>query len=62
MLGIRSKTNVTRRVFEACPRLAAIGAYCIGTNQIDLEAASDHGIAVFNAPYPTRVRWSNWPL
>ncbi|WP_126415805.1 phosphoglycerate dehydrogenase [Trueperella bialowiezensis] len=51
MLGIRSKTNVTRRVIEASPRLAAIGAFCIGTNQIDLEAASDHGIAVFNAPY-----------
>lgn len=51
MLGIRSKTNVTREVIETCPQLAAIGAYCIGTNQIDLEAASDHGIAVFNAPY-----------
>ncbi|MGV4374640.1 phosphoglycerate dehydrogenase [Trueperella pyogenes] len=51
MVGIRSKTNITRRVIEACPQLTAIGAYCIGTNQIDLEAASDHGIAVFNAPY-----------
>ncbi|QOQ39021.1 phosphoglycerate dehydrogenase [Trueperella pecoris] len=51
MLGIRSKTNVTREVIEACPQLAAIGAYCIGTNQIDLEAASDYGIPVFNAPY-----------
>ncbi len=51
MLGIRSKTSVTRDVIEACPQLAAIGAFCIGTNQVDLEAASDHGIAVFNAPY-----------
>lgn len=51
MVGIRSKTNITREVIEACPRLTAIGAYCIGTNQIDLEAASDHGVAVFNAPY-----------
>ncbi|QOR48423.1 phosphoglycerate dehydrogenase [Trueperella pecoris] len=51
MLGIRSKTNVTREVIEACPQLAAIGAYCIGTNQIDLEAASDYGIPAFNAPY-----------
>lgn len=51
MVGIRSKTNITRDVIEACPKLTAIGAYCIGTNQIDLEAASDHGVAVFNAPY-----------
>ncbi|MGO1593415.1 MAG: NAD(P)-dependent oxidoreductase, partial [Ancrocorticia sp.] len=51
MLGLRSKTAVTREVIEACPDLVAIGAYCIGTNQIDLEAANDHGIAVFNAPY-----------
>ncbi|MFY9262776.1 MAG: phosphoglycerate dehydrogenase [Actinomycetaceae bacterium] len=51
MLGIRSKTNVTRRVIEANPQLTAIGAFCIGTNQIDLEAASEHGLAVFNAPY-----------
>ncbi|MDK8601251.1 phosphoglycerate dehydrogenase [Trueperella bernardiae] len=51
MVGIRSKTNITRDVIEACPQLTAIGAYCIGTNQIDLEAASDHGVAVFNAPY-----------
>ena len=51
LLGIRSKTSVTREVIEACPELVAIGAYCIGTNQIDLEAANDHGVAVFNAPY-----------
>ncbi|MBE6484384.1 MAG: phosphoglycerate dehydrogenase, partial [Actinomycetaceae bacterium] len=51
MLGIRSKTNVTREVLEACPQLTAIGAFCIGTNQIDLGEASRRGIAVFNAPY-----------
>jgi D-3-phosphoglycerate dehydrogenase len=51
VLGIRSKTNVTERVLEAADRLLAIGAFCIGTNQIDLKAAADHGVAVFNAPY-----------
>ena len=51
VLGIRSKTNVTPRVLEAADRLLAIGAFCIGTNQIDLQAAADHGVAVFNAPY-----------
>lgn len=51
VLGIRSKTSVTPRVLEAADRLLAIGAFCIGTNQIDLEAAANHGVAVFNAPY-----------
>ncbi|MFP7695971.1 phosphoglycerate dehydrogenase [Trueperella sp. LYQ143] len=51
MVGIRSKTRISRRVIESCPDLVAIGAFCIGTNQIDLEAACDHGVAVFNAPY-----------
>ncbi|GAB3814210.1 phosphoglycerate dehydrogenase [Tessaracoccus terricola] len=51
MLGIRSRTNVTRRVLESAPQLSAIGAFCIGTNQIDLGAASEHSVAVFNAPY-----------
>lgn len=51
ILGIRSKTNVTRRVLENAPRLIAIGAFCIGTNQIDLKAATEKGVAVFNAPY-----------
>lgn len=51
MLGIRSKTNVTAEVIEACPNLVAVGCYCIGTNQVDLEAAAKAGIAVFNAPY-----------
>lgn len=51
MLGIRSRTQITRRVLDNAPRLSAIGAFCIGTNQIDLEAASEHAVAVFNAPY-----------
>lgn len=51
VLGIRSKTNVSRRVLESTDRLLAIGAFCIGVNQIDLEAAADHGVAAFNAPY-----------
>lgn len=51
ILGLRSKTQVSARVFEAHPQLTAIGAFCIGTNQIDLAAASKAGVAVFNAPY-----------
>src|ERR671920_2191976 len=51
VLGIRSKTQVTAKVLENRPGLAAVGAFCIGTNQIDLAAAAAHGIAVFNAPY-----------
>lgn len=51
ILGIRSKTNVTRRVLEHADRLMTVGAFCIGTNQIDLGACSERGIAVFNAPY-----------
>ncbi len=50
-LGIRSRTQITRDVLDAAPELKAIGAFCIGTNQIDLEAATDAGVAVFNAPY-----------
>ncbi len=51
LLGIRSTTEVTERVLAAAPDLVAIGAFCIGTNQIDLAAASRRGIAVFNAPF-----------
>ena len=51
LLGIRSKTEVTARVLDAAPQLVAIGAFCIGTNQIDLPAATRHGVGVFNAPY-----------
>ena len=51
LLGIRSGTKITRRVLEAADKLKGIGAFCIGVNQIDLEACSDHGVIVFNAPY-----------
>ncbi|MEV8509413.1 phosphoglycerate dehydrogenase [Actinoplanes sp. NPDC051475] len=51
LLGIRSKSRVTAKVLEAADSLVAIGAFCIGTDQIDLAAASQAGIAVFNAPF-----------
>ena len=51
VVGIRSRTNVTARAFAAAPHLLAVGAFCIGTNQIDLASASQHGVAVFNAPF-----------
>lgn len=51
MLGIRSKTNVRAPVFEAVRRLAAVGAFCIGTDQVELAAAHAQGVAVFNAPF-----------
>ncbi len=51
ILGIRSKTEVTRRVLAHSPSLKVIGAFCIGTNQIAVETAAERGIPVFNAPY-----------
>jgi D-3-phosphoglycerate dehydrogenase len=51
LLGIRSKTVVTPRVLAATRRLIAVGAFCIGTEQIDVAAAARAGIAVFNAPF-----------
>jgi D-3-phosphoglycerate dehydrogenase len=51
LIGIRSKTNVTQRVLDAAPNLVAVGAFCIGTNQIDLDAAAERGVTVFNAPF-----------
>jgi D-3-phosphoglycerate dehydrogenase len=51
LVGIRSKTQITRNVIEAADRLLAIGCFCIGVNQVDLAAATEKGIAVFNAPY-----------
>jgi D-3-phosphoglycerate dehydrogenase len=51
ILGIRSKTTVTEKVLAAAPDLLAIGAFCIGTNQIDLAEAGRRGVAVFNAPF-----------
>lgn len=50
-LGIRSKTEITQKVIDANPQLFVIGAFCIGTNQIDLKAAREAGVPVFNAPH-----------
>lgn len=51
ILGVRSKTRVTRKALAAAPELISVGAFCIGTDQIDLPACSRAGVAVFNAPY-----------
>jgi D-3-phosphoglycerate dehydrogenase len=51
ILGIRSKTQITGRILEKADKLLAIGAFCIGVNQIDLKTATSKGVAVFNAPY-----------
>jgi len=51
LLCIRSKTNVTRKVLENANRLMTVGAFCIGTNQIDLKACQEKGVVAFNAPY-----------
>lgn len=51
LLGIRSKTNITPAVLDAATKIQAIGCFCIGVNQVNLQAATDCGVAVFNAPY-----------
>jgi D-3-phosphoglycerate dehydrogenase len=51
ILGIRSKTQVTKAVLAAAPRLLAVGCFCIGTNQVDKDAATSAGVVVVNAPY-----------
>ncbi|MEM9363793.1 MAG: phosphoglycerate dehydrogenase [Bacteroidota bacterium] len=51
VLGIRSKTQVTQKVLDAANKLLVVGAFCIGTTQIDLEYAKKKGVVVFNAPY-----------
>jgi D-3-phosphoglycerate dehydrogenase / 2-oxoglutarate reductase len=51
LLGIRSKTQVTKAVLDAAEKLQAIGCFCIGVNQVNLGAATENGVAVFNAPY-----------
>ncbi|MBX2935377.1 MAG: phosphoglycerate dehydrogenase [Ferruginibacter sp.] len=51
LLGIRSKTQITKKILDAAPRLQAIGCFCIGVNQVDLSAATKNGVVVFNAPY-----------
>jgi D-3-phosphoglycerate dehydrogenase len=51
LIGIRSQSQVTDELLEQCPNLVAVGAFCIGVNQIDIPAATRRGIAVFNAPF-----------
>jgi len=51
MIGIRSRTQLTEKVFAAAEKLIAVGCFCIGTNQVDLKAAQKHGVVVFNAPF-----------
>src|SRR3989338_5165506 len=51
VLGIRSKTELTKKILEKANKLMAVGAFCIGTNQIDLTECSRRGVPVFNAPY-----------
>lgn len=51
LIGIRSKTHITEKVLKHAPKLKAIGCFCIGTNQVDLEAAMRAGVSVFNSPY-----------
>lgn len=51
ILGIRSKTQITKNILDAAKKLQAIGCFCIGVNQVDLKAATKNGVVVFNAPY-----------
>lgn len=51
IIGIRSKTKITKKVIDKASKLMAIGCFCIGTNQVDLEAATHAGVTVFNSPY-----------
>ncbi|MBH2005631.1 MAG: phosphoglycerate dehydrogenase [Sphingobacteriia bacterium] len=51
LIGIRSKTIITQKVLDAAHKLQAIGCFCIGVNQVDLKAATNAGVVVFNAPY-----------
>ena len=50
-VGIRSRTQLTAEIFESAKKLVAVGCFCIGTNQVDLEAATRKGVVVFNAPF-----------
>ncbi len=51
LIGIRSKTQITKKVLDSADKLLAVGCFCIGVNQVDLGAATKKGVAVFNAPY-----------
>ena len=50
-VGIRSRTQLNAQVFATAKKLIAVGCFCIGTNQVDLKAATEHGVIVFNAPF-----------
>ena len=50
-VGIRSRTQLNAQVFASAKKLIAVGCFCIGTNQVDLKAATEHGVIVFNAPF-----------
>jgi len=51
VIGVRSKTQITKKVIKKASKLKAIGCFCIGTNQVDLDAATMNGVTVFNSPY-----------
>ena len=51
LIGVRSKTQITKKTIEAADKLLAVGCFCIGVNQVDLRAATEAGVAIFNAPY-----------
>ena len=55
ILGIRSKTFISKRVLDSAKKLQAIGCFCIGTNQVDIKACKQKGVAVFNAPYSNTI-------
>lgn len=61
-VGIRSRTQLTKDVFAVAEKLVAVGCFCIGTNQVDLNAAREQGIVVFNAPHSTHARLLSWCL
>lgn len=50
-IGIRSRTNISKEVFQAAKNLKAVGCFCIGTNQVDTDYAMELGVPVFNAPF-----------
>ena len=50
-VGIRSRSQLSAKVFAAAKKLISVGCFCIGTNQVDIQAATEHGVIVFNAPY-----------
>ena len=59
-IGIRSRTQLTEEIFAAAEKLVAVGCFCIGTNQVDLNAAAKRGVPVFNAPFSIPARWRSW--